>query len=121
MSGKKYFIINIIIAIAAMIVLLSMGNIWAIRVLIFVIGFTVANIFSIIFSAALRHKPDHYNEISGLMIMGVSGGAVITLIVGVVSDAVKSQVGGLAVLLVSLVYLLFCAISIKEKPANTSK
>lgn len=114
MSGRKYFLINIVIAIAAMAVLLTMNNLWAIRVLIFVIGFTVANVFSIIFSAALKHKPDNYNEISGLMIMGVSGGAVITLIVGIVSDAVKSQAGGLAVLLISLVYLLFCALRIKE-------
>lgn len=113
-SGKKYFIINIIIAIAAMVALITMSDLWMIRVLIFVIGFTVANIFSIIFSAALQHKPDHYNEISGLMIMGVSGGAFVTFIVGVVSDAFKGQAGGLSVLLVSMVYLLFCAFRIKE-------
>lgn len=115
MSGRKYFLINIVIAMAAMAVFIGMKNIWAIRILIFVIGFTVANVFSIIFSAALQHKPEKYNEISGLMIMGVSGGAVITIIVGFVSDATGTQAGGLAVLLVSMVYLFFCALTIKEK------
>ncbi|HEY4785095.1 MAG TPA: MFS transporter [Bacteroidales bacterium] len=114
MNGKIFFIINIIIALAATSLLLFIGELWTIRVLIFVIGFTVANVFSIIFSAALKHKPDNYNEISGLMIMGVSGGAFITFVVGVVSDAFGSQNGGLLVLLVALAYLLFCSLKMKK-------
>ncbi len=35
-----------------------------------------ANIFSMVFSWAIQHKPEKANEISGLLIMGVAGGAV---------------------------------------------
>jgi MFS transporter, FHS family, L-fucose permease len=115
MSGKKYFLINIIIAIAAMVAFITAYDIWLIRILIFIIGFTVANVFSIIFSAALQHMPNKHNEISGLMVMGISGGAFVTLVIGYFSDLFKSQAGGLFVLLAALFYLLFCAIIIKEK------
>jgi MFS transporter, FHS family, L-fucose permease len=114
-SGRKYFIINMIVAIAAMVLLFFMTNLWAIWILIFILGFTIANVFPIIFSAALHRKPDHYNEISGLLIMGVSGGAFITFIVGLVSDMSKTQTGGLVVLMITLVYLLITAFSMAKQ------
>jgi len=107
-SSRKFFIASIIVAIIAMIAMLLISNLWAILALIFIIGFACANVFSIIFSFALQKHPDRANEISGLMIMGVAGGAVIPPIMGVVSDSI-GQAGGLAVLLVCLAYLLFSA------------
>ena len=44
---------------------------------IFIIGLVCANVFSILLSLALQYRPDKANEISGLMIMAVSGGAII--------------------------------------------
>ena len=52
---------------------------------IFIIGLGVGNMFPIIFSLALAKMPDRANEISGLLIMAVSGGAVIPLVMGFVS------------------------------------
>ena len=112
-SPRKFFIISMFVAIAGMLVMLTMHNLWAILVLVFVVGFAVANVFSIIFSAALQKKPERANEISGLMIMGVAGGAVIPPLMGVVSDTM-GQTGGLAVLLIAMIYLLFCAYSLKK-------
>jgi fucose permease len=70
-------------------------------------------VFSIIFSAALQKKPERANEISGLMIMGVAGGAVFPPLMGVVSDNM-GQSGGLAVLLGAMIYLLFLSFSLKK-------
>jgi MFS transporter, FHS family, L-fucose permease len=112
-SGRKFLIVSMVVAIAGMIVMLMMSNLWAILVLIFIMGFAVANVFSIIFSAALQKKPERANEISGLMIMGVAGGAVIPPLMGIVSDAM-GQTGGMAVLLVAMVYLLFSAFNMKK-------
>ena len=111
-SGRKFLMISMFAAIAAMLVMLMMSNLWAILLLIFIMGFAVANVFSIIFSAALQKKPERANEISGLMIMGVAGGAVIPPLMGVVSDSM-GQAGGLAVLLFAMVYLLFTAFRLK--------
>jgi MFS transporter, FHS family, L-fucose permease len=112
-SPRKFFIISMVAAIAGMVIMLTLSSLWAILVFVFVIGFAVANVFSIIFSAALLRKPERANEISGLMIMGVAGGAVIPPLMGVVSDAM-GQTGGLAVLLIAMVYLLVTAFSMKK-------
>ena len=78
-----------------------------------IIGLAVANVFSIIFSAALKKVPDRANEISGLLIMGVAGGAVIPLIMGITSDSF-GQTGGMSILLIAMAYLTYSALKLKE-------
>ena len=113
-SPRKFFIISMFVAIAAIIVALFMSNLVALLAMIFLLGFAVANVFSIVFSAALQRKPERANEISGLMIMGVSGGALFPWLMGVVSDSYQSQGAAFVVLLGLLCYLLFLAFSIKK-------
>jgi len=112
-SGRKFFISSIIIAIPALLVMLLIGNLWSILTMIFIIGFAVANVFSIIFSAALKKLPERANEISGLMIMGVAGGAIVPLIMGITSDSF-GQTGGMSVLLIAMAYLTFAAFKLKQ-------
>jgi len=66
------------------------------------------------FSQALLHLPQRDNEISGLMIMGLAGGAVFPLLMGVASDALGSQIGAVVVLTVCVSYLIFLAPRIRE-------
>ena len=113
LSGRKFFIWSMFVAIPALLVMLLIGNLWSILTMVFIIGFAVANVFSIIFSAALKKLPEHANEISGLMIMGVAGGAVIPLIMGITSDSL-GQTGGMSILLVAMAYLLFSAFKLNE-------
>jgi len=113
LSARKFFIVSMVVAIVAMISALMLSNLYALLVLIFVLGFAVANVFSIIFSAALQKKPERANEISGLMIMGVSGGALFPWLMGVVSDSFN-QGAAFGVLLGLLAYLLFLAVSFKK-------
>ena len=113
LSGRKFFMVSMFVAIPALILMLLTGNLWGILSMVFLLGLLVANVFSIVFSAALKKKPERANEISGLLIMGVAGGAVIPLIMGIVSDAV-GQTGGMAVLLVALGYLLFSAYKLEK-------
>ncbi len=51
---------------------------------IFLTGLGMGSMFPVIFSLALNKMPEHANEISGLLIMAVSGGAVIPLLMGFV-------------------------------------
>lgn len=113
LSGRKFFIWSMFVAIPALLIMLLIGNLWCILSMIFIIGFAVANVFSIIFSAALKKLPEYANEISGLMIMGVAGGAVIPLIMGITSDSL-GQTGGMSVLLVAMAYLTYSAFKLKE-------
>lgn len=76
---------------------------------IFLLGLAFANIFSIIYSAAIQYLPSKANEISSLMIMGVAGGAILPPIMGYVSNTV-GVIWSFAVLIVASVYLLLLPI-----------
>jgi len=113
LSGRKFFIVSMLVAIPALLIMLLISNMWGILSMVFIIGFAIANVFSIIFSAALKKMPDRANEISGLLIMGIAGGAVFPLIMGITSDSI-GQTGGMAVLMIALVYLLYTALKLKN-------
>lgn len=108
-SAIKFYKANILIAIFAMVILLLSSNKLVMLAMIAVIGFTIANIFPIIFSMALQKQSGRANEISGLMIMGVAGGAVLPPVMGVLSD-VFGQTGGMMVVLAGMGYLFFVAV-----------
>jgi fucose permease len=70
-------------------------------------GLGNSNIFPIMFSQALNRKPDNKNEISGLMITGIFGGAIVPLVMGIASDLISSQLGALVILLFCVIFLIF--------------
>lgn len=112
-SSEKFFKINILIAVLAIAALLFVPGKITIFVLYGVVGFTIANVFPIIYAKAIQVRPDKANEISGLMITGVFGGAVIPFFMGILSDSFHSQVGSVIVILVSALYLTYCAFFLK--------
>jgi len=117
-ASTKFFRWNILVAIIALIALLFAGDKMMVFALFAIIGFTIANIFPIIFAMAIQARPDKANEISGLMITGVFGGAIIPFFMGVLSDAIGSQVGAVIIILASACYLLFLALKQKQIPKN---
>lgn len=114
-SSVKFFKLTIVAAVLALTTLLFAEGKVFIFAIFAIIGFSIANVFSIIYSRAIQSRPDKANEISGLMITGVFGGAVIPLIMGLTSDTMGSQIGSVLILLLSSFYLLFCAFAIKAK------
>lgn len=113
-SAKRFYIISAIAALIAFIGLTFASNLYVLYVMIALAGFACANVFSIIFSFALKRLPDKSNEISGLMIMGVSGGALFPWLMGVTSDAVGAQWGAICILVLCCVYQLFLSFFVKE-------
>jgi fucose permease len=113
-SGRKFYIVSMILGIAAMILMIFVSNLYAVLVMIFCLGLAVANVFPIVFSAALRKVPQRANEVSGLLIMGVAGGAIVPPIMGIVSDS-AGQTGAMVVLLVAFGYLLLNAVKMQKQ------
>jgi fucose permease len=104
-SSKKVFIVSAgMILIGILCLFIPNKTIMYTGIALFGLG--NSNIFPIIFSQALLQKPTSHNEVSGLMIMGIFGGAVFPLIMGVMSDFVGGQSGALFVLLFGVAYLL---------------
>lgn len=108
LSRRKFFIVSILAAILSLLVILLIDSLLGVLSMVFVLGLSIANVFPIIFSAALKKRSESANEISGILIMGIAGGAIIPLIMGMVSDSF-GQTGGMSLLLIPLVYLLFTA------------
>jgi len=114
-SARRFYIISAVATLIAITGLVFTSQLYFLYVLIALAGFACANMFSIIFSFALRRLPEKSNEISGLMIMGVSGGALFPWLMGVVSDAVVAQWGAVIIIVLCCIYQLFLSVFVKEK------
>ena len=112
-SEKVFFAISVGMIIAAMIILAVADVKWLLYVGIALVGFGNSNIFSITFAQALQHDPDHKNEISGLMIMGLFGGTIFPLAMGFMSDAMGT-LGAVLVMGVGALYLAAFTLKIKK-------
>lgn len=113
-STASFFRISVVIILLGVVGLLFSDSLYIIYVCIGMVGLGNSNVFSIIFSNALNSKPTCSDEISGLMIMGISGGAVFPVIMGLVSDTIGSQVGTIIVLLFCALYLVYLMTRIKK-------
>lgn len=103
-SSRKFFMWTSllgIICLSAIVLIKSPAMAW---VLVFLIGLAVANIWPLVFSLAVEKYPNQSNEISGLVMMAISGGAVIPLLVGWVSD-ISSIALGMTILIACMIYL----------------
>ena len=103
-KGRKFLVLSAATGALALLGLLVASPLWLLLVFIFILGLAVANVFPIIFGAALQRSPAQQNEVSGLLIMGVSGGAILLPIMGFISDA-RGDAWALAFLLLAWGYL----------------
>ena len=104
-TSRKFFVWTSALGIICLIAILLIPSPVIAWVLVFMIGLAVANIFPLVFSITVDKYPTRSNEISGLMMMAVSGGAVIPLLIGLVSD-ISNVAMGMSVLIICMVYLL---------------
>ena len=118
MDDIKYLKINLFCAAAGLALLFFAGNMPLILVGIGAVGFFCSSVFSVLFSQALKARPEKSNEISGFMITGVAGGAVIPPLMGVCAQLIGNQTGSLIVLSLCLAYLVYCAFAAGQRVAT---
>ncbi len=106
--AKKFYLITTSLSIIGLCLLFT-GKEYLVYFGIIIIGFGFANIFPLIFSLVVEKFPSRSNELSGLMISAISGGAIVPLIMGKISD-IKSLLIGFTVPLICLLYILLTAI-----------
>ena len=109
---KYFFRASTILSLLGLSMVLFFSGVWSARIGIFIIGIGTSNIFPLIFSLAAQKLPARVNEISGLMIMAIVGGAIIPPFMGLVS----SNFGVLEsfyVLLIAFIYLLILSLNSK--------
>jgi fucose permease len=110
---RQFLFLIAILSLAGVLgVFFAPGN-TAAFVSIFIIGLGVGNMFPVIFSLALARLPERANEISGLLIMAVSGGAVIPLVMGFVSTTFGPLVS-ISVVGACMLYILWVSFYVRK-------
>ncbi len=113
-SSRKFYVwtsILGIICLSLIVLIKSPVLAWG---LVFMIGLAVANIWPLVFSIAMEKFPDKSNEVSGLVMMAISGGAVIPLMVGWVSD-ISTIALGMTILIACMIYLFAVSVYCLKK------
>ena len=87
-------------------------------IFIFITGLGFANIFPLIFSITVDTYPHRSNEISGLMVTAIIGGAIVPVFFGIVAD-LFTLMTGFVVPLLCIFYIL--AISFRSSKQKTVK
>lgn len=104
MKEWRFLLISILLMAIAVVGLLVGQSRWMLYSAIAVMGLANSNTFSIIFSRAMKAVPEKQNEVSGLLIMGLIGGAIFPPIMGLASDAM-GQSGAILCMAVGVIYL----------------
>ena len=108
LSPKKFLVFTSILSIAGIAALFFVHGQLQAFVVIFIIGLGFANIFPLIFSITVDALPERSNEISGLMITAIIGGAIVPILFGGIAD-LFGLMAGFAVPGLCMVYILLIA------------
>lgn len=104
-TAKRFFIITAVVSIAGLIGMFAPDKTIAI-ICVFITGLGFANIFPLIFSITVDSMPERSNEISGLMVTAIVGGAFIPPLMGFVADKTSIMTGFVVPLI--CVFFIFC-------------
>ncbi len=115
MSAKKFLIVTVFVAILGVLTMFTSSEVLT-YIGIILVGLGFANIFPLVFSITIDRMPERSNELSGLMVMAISGGAIVPLIMGRVSDSTSVLVG-FVVPLACLLYISFASFYAMRKAA----
>jgi fucose permease len=114
-SPKKFFITTSLISVLGILGLFVGNQIVGIAS-VFLIGLGFANIFPLIFSITVDAMPERSNELSGLMITAIVGGAFIPPLMGLLADK-TSVVVSFLVPLAAILYITWTAFTVKKAKA----
>jgi len=113
-SARRFLLLTAIVALISLVGMLLAHSVLVVQVAIFMIGLGSGNLFPLIFSIAIEKMPDRSNEVSGLMIMAVSGGAFLPPLMGMVSTNIGVKASFL-VLVMAMIYLVSAGIYALKK------
>ena len=77
-------------------------------------GLGFANIWPMLFAITIEEKPEQSSELSGLMVMAISGGAIVPLVMGELTDSGMGAISYI-VPLICFAYLLILSLKGKKK------
>lgn len=112
MPANRFLLITVLLSLVGVFLVFT-GHIVSTMAGVILVGLGFANIFPLIFSIAVDKMPRYANELSGLMITAILGGAIVPLFWGFVADAATIVIA-FVVPLVCLVYILFLGLKVQR-------
>lgn len=117
----KFFNYSVFVALAGLLGMFVASSLLLMLVCVSIFGLGYANLFAIVFSLSMKRMPDKANEVSALLIMGVSGGAVVTPALGVASDHFGTQAAALAVIVSVWLYMVWLIKHVRTANVSTAQ
>lgn len=111
---KVFLLLTTLLALAGVVGIFMAPSATVAYVCILIAGLGIGNMFPVIFTLSLAKMPDRANEISGLLIMAVSGGAFIPLVMGFVSKTF-GPIMSVSVIGACMLYILWVAFYVRKK------
>jgi fucose permease len=109
MAPKRFLVVTCLLALAGLAGLFLPSPTLAIASF-FVAGLGFANIFPLVFSIAVEKMPSHTNELSGLMVTAIVGGAFLPPLMGMVADQ-TTVMAGFLVPIAAVGYITWVAVA----------
>jgi len=106
----RFLLLSILVSMSGILLLFTGSQVLAFTGIVMT-GLGFANIFPLIFSITVDRMPERTNELAGLMVTAIVGGAFIPPVMGKVADLAGSDIlVGFVVPLACIVYLLIAAL-----------
>ena len=106
-SEKNFYKCSVVLALVGIAALTVVPSKVAAYICVILFGLGYANLFAIVMSLALKHRPENANEVSALLMMGLIGGAIVPPLLGAASQGAGTHVAAIVVLTVIWLYM-FC-------------
>jgi len=103
LTPRKFFMITVAVSFLATLGL-YVGTVPVVIGSVILIGLGFANIFPLVFSITVDAMPEKTNELSGLMITAIVGGAIVPPLMGFVTDHSSISLGFI-IPLIALLYI----------------
>jgi len=85
MAPRRFLVVTCLLSLAGLAGLFLPSSTLALASFV-VVGLGFANIFPLVFSIAVEKMPSHTNELSGLMVTAIVGGAFLPPVMGMLAD-----------------------------------
>lgn len=105
---RIFLIVSTLITLVGLVGIIISNDLLLTRILIFVAGLGFSNVFPIMFAIIVEKKPTYANELSGLIILAVSGGAIIPPVIGFFSD-MFGVTAAIYVLIFCMLYIAYAS------------
>ncbi len=109
MAPRKFFLLTCAVSVVGLLGLWVPDRTVAVASF-FLTGLGFANIFPLVFSLAVESLPERANELSGLMVTAIVGGAFLPPLMGLLADRATVQIGFL-VPLAAILYVTGTAVA----------